>query len=214
MEDTLTLDSERRMWGSARSGLLRGGGVFKIWERMRPMENALVVVLVFTPTTLFTTQLRPENFGQTDLSVKTGRPAENPSGISPVCSTANKDCVRAGSETERIELGPSGTDLFPRIDPWVDSGLSLGRLGWAKDPGVSKPSSRLGGADNKGEVQRLPLMARIFLCFANAAASVFAGARHITVTACLRHLAVVVWLSSIDMRMSWPERGVRLSPVV
>jgi len=57
-------------------------------------------------------------------------------------------------------------------------------------------------------------MARIFLCFANAAASVFAGARHITVIAGLRRLAVVVWLSSIDRRMSWPERGVGLSLVV
>ena len=32
----------------------------------------------------------------------------------------------------------------------MSSGLSFGRPGWAKDPGVSKPSSRIGGADNKG----------------------------------------------------------------
>ena len=87
-----------------------------------------------------------------------------------------------------IELGLGGTDLFPRIVPWVSFGLSFGRLGWAKDPGVSKPSSRIGGADNKEEeVQRLPLMARIFLCSWLA--------RHITaVIACLRRLAVVVLL--------------------
>ena len=28
MEDILTFDNERRMWGSGRSGLLQSGGVF------------------------------------------------------------------------------------------------------------------------------------------------------------------------------------------
>jgi hypothetical protein len=52
---------------------------------------------------------------------------------------------------QRIELGLGGTDLFPRIVPWVNFGPSLGRLGWVKGPGVSRPSSRFGGADNKGD---------------------------------------------------------------
>ena len=36
------------------------------------MENVLVVVLVLSPTALFTTQLRPEDHGQTDESVSAG----------------------------------------------------------------------------------------------------------------------------------------------
>ena len=48
------------------------------------------------------------------------------------------------------ELWLSGTDLFPRIVPWVSFELSFGRLGWAKDPSVSKPLSKIGGADTWG----------------------------------------------------------------
>lgn len=81
MEDILTLDSERRMWGSGRSGLLRGREMFNIWKRMKLkefcVEDALVVILVLTPTALFATQLWPENYGQTDASVNTGRLADN-----------------------------------------------------------------------------------------------------------------------------------------
>lgn len=62
----------------------------------------------------------------------------------------------------------------------------------------------------RGEVQRLPLMARILLCLANAAASVLLT---ITVIACCRPLAVTALLSSIEMRASWSKRGMGLSPV-
>lgn len=53
-------------------------------------------------------------------------------------------------QVEKIKFGLGRTDLFPRIVPWVESEMSLGCLGWAEGPGVSKPSSRLGGAVNKG----------------------------------------------------------------
>ena len=43
-----------------------------------------------------------------------------------------------------------GTDLYPRIVPWVGCGLSFGHQEWARGPGVSKPSSRVGDANNKG----------------------------------------------------------------
>ncbi|KAF9645897.1 hypothetical protein BDM02DRAFT_3119506 [Thelephora ganbajun] len=54
-------------------------------------------------------------------------------------------------------------------------------------------------------------MARIFLCLANAVCFRFGRTRYTTGIAYLRLLAVVVLLSSIDMRMSWSERGVGLS---
>jgi len=75
---------------------------------------------------------------------------------------------------QRVEVGMGVTDLFPKIVPWVCCGPSFGRLGWAKGPGVSRPSSRFGGAvEQQGGVQRLTLMARIFL-----SASVLAGTRN------------------------------------
>jgi hypothetical protein len=54
------------------------------------------------------------------------------------------------------------------------------------------------------EIQRLALMARIFL-----SVSVLAGTRHIVaVVAYLRLLVVMALPSSIDICMSWSERGV------
>ena len=37
------------------------------------MGDVLVVILVLTPTALFTTQLRPEKYGQMDASANTER---------------------------------------------------------------------------------------------------------------------------------------------
>ena len=116
--------------------------------------------------------------------------------------------MRAGG----IELGLSGTDLFPRIVPWAGCGPSLGRPGWARDPGVSRPSSRL-WCGQQGEVQRLALMARIFLCLANAATSVLVGTGPITVIVCLHPPAATVPPPSIDMRMSRSGHGTG-SPLV
>lgn len=53
-------------------------------------------------------------------------------------------------EMRGIEFWSGKTDLFPRIGLWVCYGLSFDCLGWAKGPGVSKPSSRLGCVVNKG----------------------------------------------------------------
>ena len=47
-------------------------------------------------------------------------------------------------------FGLVGTNLFPMIALWVGSGLQFGWLGWVRDPGVSKPSSKLGCVVNKG----------------------------------------------------------------
>ena len=51
---------------------------------------------------------------------------------------------------------------------------------------------KVGRRGQQGEVQRLPLMARIFLCLANAA-SVLAGTGPITVIVCLRPPAVMAF---------------------
>lgn len=60
------------------------------------------------------------------------------------------------------------------------------------------------------EVQRLPLMARIFL----SSCLCLTGTGHITTAATYsRPLVAVALLSSIDMRVSWLERGVGLSLV-
>ena len=119
--------------------------------------------------------------------------------------------IRTVGEGEGVrpdaDLGMGETDLFPRIVPWVGFGSPVCHLGWAKGPGVSRPSSRFGGADNKRGVPA-------------------AGSDGAHLLVCLRFgrhkahhhrhrlpssLTVMALLSSIDMRMSWSERGVELS---
>ena len=113
----------------------------------------------------------------------------------------------------RIDLELRGTDLFPKIAPWVCSGLSFCRLGWAKDPGVSRPSSRFGGADNKGRGSAAPSDGAHPLVSRQRSCLRFADTGHVTTAiACFRPLVVMDLLCSIDVRVSWSERGVGLPP--